>query len=104
VRVIEVFLLSRRISFHREFSAALCLGGGAVKRDVEREVRKEPNEGRKERDRWRHIERERGGGGEAEARGTLPSRGWVKRGEFMGRRATGRSDIPTWHGEINITL
>lgn len=22
----------------------------------------------------------------------------------MGRRATGRSDIPTWHGEINITL
>jgi len=50
VRATEVFPLSGGGggSLHREFSAALCLGGGAVKRDVEREVGKEPNEeGRK---------------------------------------------------------
>lgn len=46
----KVFPLRERApGLHREFSAALCLGGGAVKRDVGREVeRKRWKEGRKE--------------------------------------------------------
>lgn len=116
----EVVFLFRGLRLRREFSAALCLGGGAVKRDVRRERWRQGSEegseprrqiGRKRERRRKKVARKRGRvrkregrGSRALTRGRGEGRSGVKRGEFMGRRATGRSDIPTWHGEINITL
>lgn len=57
----SVSLSGKGPGLHREFSTALCLGGGAVKRDVGREVERKRGrkEGRKEANQRRQIEGER---------------------------------------------
>lgn len=73
----------------REFSAALCLDGGAVKCDVGREV--ERKEGRKEANRRRQIvgEREKDGGERESCGGALPLRGRGKTRRIYGAESDG---------------